>query len=46
MSQCAQKINPDLQRERNAATIDVEELACLIHGGSKELDRRRKLGKY
>lgn len=38
------KINPDLQKERDAATIDVEELSCMIYGGEKELAKRRKLG--
>ena len=39
------KINPDLQKERDAATIDTEELACLIYNGPEELAKRRKLGK-
>jgi len=39
------KINPDLKRERDAATIDIEELACLIYNGPEELAKKRKLGK-
>ena len=38
------KVNPDLQKERDAATIDVEELATLIHNGPEELAKKRKLG--
>ena len=40
------KVNPDLQKERNAASIDIEELACLIYNGPEELAKRRKLGKH
>ena len=40
------KINPDLQKERNAASINSEELACLIFGGSEALAKKRKIGQY
>ena len=36
--------NPDLQKERDGATIDTEELSCLIYNGPEELSKRRKLG--
>nr|CAB3219768.1 peroxisomal acyl-coenzyme A oxidase 1 [Phallusia mammillata] len=39
----AKRINPDLQRERDAATIDPEELTRIIFDGAKELDKKRKL---
>ena len=39
-----EKVNPDLQKERDAATIDIEELACFIYNGPEELEKKRKLG--
>uniref|UniRef100_H2YNM1 Acyl-coenzyme A oxidase N-terminal domain-containing protein n=1 Tax=Ciona savignyi TaxID=51511 RepID=H2YNM1_CIOSA len=37
------EINPDLQKERDAATFDVEELSTLLYSGPKELEKKRKL---
>lgn len=39
-----QKINKDLQEERDKVTFDVEEFAKWYHGGTKELEEKRFLG--
>ncbi|XP_078483319.1 peroxisomal acyl-coenzyme A oxidase 1-like isoform X2 [Ciona intestinalis] len=39
----SERINPDLQKERDAATFDVEELSVLLHNGAHELEKKRKL---
>ncbi|CAK8678544.1 peroxisomal acyl-coenzyme A oxidase 1-like isoform X2 [Clavelina lepadiformis] len=36
------KVNPDIQKERDAATIDMEELAVIIYG-KEQLSKKRKL---
>ena len=40
------KINPDLQRERDKASFDIQELACFIQGGEERYRRRVEVGKY
>ena len=38
-------VNPDLQKERDSSNINVEELACVIHGGAENLAKRREVRK-
>ena len=38
-------VNPDLQKERISSNINVEELACVIHGGAEILTKRREIRK-
>ena len=38
------KVNPDLDKERQNATINVEELACILHDGPDNLKRKRAIG--
>lgn len=42
----AQKINPDLLKERQKASFKTEELAVWWNGGQKKLENKRFLGKY
>ncbi|XP_039267686.2 peroxisomal acyl-coenzyme A oxidase 1-like [Styela clava] len=38
-----QKINPDIQKERDTRTFDYEELAMLLNGGKEEREKRKKI---
>lgn len=38
------KINPDLQKEREQSTLDVEEFSEWWHGGKKNLAAKRSRG--
>lgn len=38
-------VNPDLQKERLAASFDVEEFAAWWQGGEKKLKTKREIGK-
>ena len=42
----ATKMNPDLQKERNNATFDPEEITNILDGGKGMTERRRELGRY
>lgn len=39
------KVNPDLAKERQNATFNVEKLAELLRGGADNLRRKRYIGK-
>ena len=39
-------INPDLQKERNAATFNPEEFTLLWYGGEEKLQSKKALGKF
>lgn len=39
-----QKINPDLQEERNKVSFDVTEFSKWYHGGEEKLEEKRFLG--
>lgn len=38
-------VNPDLQKEREAAQFDVEEFAAWWLGGEQKLKTKRQIGK-
>lgn len=38
------KINPDIAKERLAASFDVEEFAVWWHGGADKLKEKREIG--
>ena len=42
----AGRVNPDLQKERNTATFDPDQLTFVLDGGEKFTKRRRYIGKY
>jgi len=37
------KINPDLQKERDTTNFDVNEMSAIIYNGQENLDKKRKL---
>lgn len=45
MSIIPKTVNPDLQKERQNATLDVEDFALWWHGGTEKLKFKRELGK-
>lgn len=45
MSAVGQAINKDLKDERDKVTFNVEEFAKWYHGGAKQLQEKRFLGK-
>ena len=38
------KINPDLQKERDTATFDKEEMTVIIYDGKDNIDKKRRMG--
>lgn len=38
-------VNPDLQKERTAASFDVNEFAAWWQGGADKLEMKRQIGK-
>ncbi len=42
----AMRINPDLQKERDAATFNSEKLTFLLEGSQDVTERRRRVGTY
>lgn len=40
-----QKINPDLQEERDKVSFDVDEFTNWYHGGKDKVEEKRFLGK-
>lgn len=38
-------MNPDITRERENATFDVEKLTHILDGGIEKTKRRREIGK-
>ena len=38
-------VNPDLQKERDGASFDVEKLTWVIHEGAERVKRRRLMGE-
>jgi hypothetical protein len=45
VSKMAAAVNPDLARERKAATFDVNELSDFLYFGKEKNARRKQLGK-
>lgn len=41
-----QKVNEDLQKEREMCTFNLEELTNFLDDGVKNTEKRRKLGMY
>ena len=41
----AAKVNPDLQKERNNATFNTEEITNILDGGDGMTKRRREVGR-
>ena len=41
----AGQVNPDLQKERNAATFDPDQITFVLDGGEHVTKRRRYIGK-
>lgn len=39
------KVNPDLQKERDRCSFNVTELTNIIDGGADKTDERKKRGK-
>ncbi|XP_067631927.1 acyl-coenzyme A oxidase 1 [Eurosta solidaginis] len=40
------RVNPDLEKERKAASFQVEEFQCWWHGGADKLKERREIETY
>ena len=40
-----QKVNPDLQKERDSATFDVGKLTEILHGGPAAAKKRKEIGR-
>lgn len=40
------KVNPDLQKERDTATFDVEEVATVLYDGPENLEKKRKIESF
>ncbi|CAD7014203.1 unnamed protein product [Ceratitis capitata] len=40
------RVNPDLEKERRAATFSVEEFQCWWHGGADKLNEKREIETY
>ncbi len=39
-------MNPDIMKERQNATFDVEKLTNILDGGPEKTKRRREIGKF
>lgn len=39
-------MNPDIKRERQNATFDVEKLTNILDGGPEKTKRRREIGEF
>lgn len=39
-------MNPDIMKERQNATFDVEKLTHILDGGSEKTKRRREIGEF
>lgn len=39
-------MNPDITRERQNATFDVEKLTHILDGGPEKTKRRREIGEF
>lgn len=46
MNMIPKTINPDLQKERNAASFNSEDFALWFHGGEEKLKFKRMIGKF
>lgn len=38
------EVNPDIQKERNTCTFNIQELTYLLDGGQEKTKRRKELG--
>lgn len=39
-------MNPDIRRERENASFDVEKLTYILDGGPEKTKRRREIGEF
>ena len=42
----AANVNPDLVRERNTASFDVNELSVFLAGSKEKFERRKYIGEW